>query len=258
VRTANPALSERTFAPALSPAATSPPLVSTQRMTVDGTVNKTALLLALVLASGAWTWSRVLGGEAGQVVDPAARTYLIGGAITGLVLALVTTFRPQIAHITAPLYALAEGVFLGAISATLNVFYPGIPLQAAGLTVGVLAVMLVLYRTGVIRVTDKFRAGVVAATGAIFLIYLVSFVLRVVGVEVPLLNDNGVLGIGISLVIVAVAALNLVLDFDLIAQGARHGAPVRMEWYGAFALLVTLVWLYVELLRLLTKLQSRD
>lgn len=258
MRTANPTLGERAFAPALSPAATAPPLTATGRMTIEGTVNKTALLLVLVLASGAWTWSQVLGGEAGQLVDPSARSYAIGGAVVGLVFALVTSFRPQVAHVTAPLYAVAEGVFLGAISATLNVFYPGIPLQAAGLTVAVLAVMLTLYRTGAIRVTDKFRAGVVAATGAIFLVYLVSFALSFFGVEVPLLNDNGPLGIGISLVVVAVAALNLVLDFDLIAKGAQSGAPARMEWYGAFALLVTLVWLYVELLRLLTKLQSRD
>jgi uncharacterized YccA/Bax inhibitor family protein len=221
------------------------------RMTVQGTVNKTALLLVLALATASATW--VL-----ESADPAGASGLaIGAALVGLVVAIATIVKPRWAPVTAPIYALVEGVVLGAVSMIFEASYPGIATQAVALTFGVLGVMLLAYRTGLVRVTQRFRAGVVAATGAIFLVYLVSLVLGLFGVRVPLLNDASPLGILISLVIVGVAALNLVLDFDFIEQGARAGAPAYLEWYGAFGLMVTLVWLYLELLRLLSKLRER-
>jgi uncharacterized YccA/Bax inhibitor family protein len=174
-----------------------------------------------------------------------------------LVIGLVTVFKKEWAPATTPVYAAAEGVLLGVISLVFDRRYPGIAFNAAALTLGTLAVMLVAYRAGVVRATNNFTRGVVAATGAIALVYLVSIVVSIFGGRVPMIHDSGPIGIGFSLVVVAVAALNLVLDFDLIEQGARSGAPKYMEWYGAFALLVTLVWLYLELLRLLAKLQGR-
>jgi uncharacterized YccA/Bax inhibitor family protein len=218
-------------------------------MTVEGAVNKTATLLLLLMFSGAATW---------VLVDPPRSTGLLWGSLlVGFVLALATIFRPRWAPWTAPVYALVEGVFLGAISEVYERAFelPGLVLQAVGATVAVFAVMLFLYRARIIRVTQRFRAVVLTATLGIAVFYLVSIVLSLFGARVPFINDASPIGIVISLVIVGVAALNLVLDFDFIERGAQAGAPRYMEWYGAFGLLVTLVWLYLELLRLLSKLR---
>ena len=218
-----------------------------------GTVHKTALLVLAVLGSAFWSWNKLVA-EGDQAVYP----WLIGSVIGSLVLALVTHFKKEIAFVTAPAYALCEGVFLGAISAMFERKFPGIAMQATGITATTLLALLFAYRSGLIRATENFKLGVTAATGGILLLYVASWILRMFGVEMPFLHDNGLIGIGISMFIVAIAALNLVLDFDFIEQGEANKAPKHMEWFAAFGLLVTLVWLYLETLRLLAKLQSRD
>jgi uncharacterized YccA/Bax inhibitor family protein len=243
LRSGNPALNERTF--------DAVPTVPGDVMTVQGTVNKTALLLVLAFAAAAASW--VVGTAGGAGIG----RWALGAALAGLVVAIATIFRPQWSPVTGPVYALVEGAFLGLVSMVFEASYPGIATQAVALTFGVLGAMLLIYRTGLVKVTQRFRTGVAAATLAIFATYLVALVLGLFGVRVPLLNDASPLGILISLAIVVVAALNLVLDFDLIERGARAGAPRYMEWYAAFGVLVTLVWLYLELLRLLAKLRER-
>jgi uncharacterized YccA/Bax inhibitor family protein len=181
-----------------------------------------------------------------------------GGAIVGLVLGLITSFKQTWAPITAPLYALAEGVFIGALSAIFEMRYPGIVIQAVGLTFGVMAAMLMAYRSGLIRPTEKFKLGIVAATGGIMLLYLANMVMGFFGHSMGFINGNSSIGILFSVVVVVIASLNLILDFDMIETGVQQRAPKYMEWYGAFALVVTLVWLYLEMLRLLSKLQSRN
>jgi uncharacterized YccA/Bax inhibitor family protein len=218
-------------------------------MTVQGTVNRTALLLVLAMATATAAW--VLGTAGG----PGVAGWALVASLAGLGVAIATIVRPRWSPITGPIYALVEGVVLGVVSMWFEASYPGIAIQAVALTFGVLGVMLALYKFRVIKVTQRFRTGVIAATLAIAAVYLVSFLLGLFGVRVPFLNDASPLGILISLAIVAVAALNLVLDFDLIERGARSGAPAYMEWYAAFGLLVTLVWLYLELLRLLGRLR---
>jgi uncharacterized YccA/Bax inhibitor family protein len=242
-RSGNPALSERVFAGGVT--------VTGDAMTVQGTINKTALLLVLAFATAAASW--VVGTAGGAGIGG----WALGAALAGLVVAIATFVRPQWSPVTGPLYALLEGVFLGLVSMVFEARFPGIATQAVALTFGVLGAMLLVYKTGLIKVTQRFRAGVAAATLAIFATYMVALVLGLFGMRVPLLNDASPLGILISVVIVVVAALNLVLDFDLIERGARAGAPRYMEWYAAFGLLVTLVWLYLELLRLLAKLRER-
>lgn len=243
LRSSNPALREETF--------TATRLDGGGTMTVQGTVNKTALLLVLALATATASW--VVGTAGG----PGVTGWALGASLVGLAVAIATIVRPRWSPVTAPIYALVEGVVLGLVSMLFEARYPGIATQAVALTFGVLGAMLLLYKTGVIKVTQRFRAGVLAATLAIFAVYMASLVLGLFGIRVPLLNDASPLGILISLAIVVVAALNLVLDFDLIDRGARSGAPAYMEWYAAFGLLVTLVWLYLELLRLLAKLRER-
>jgi uncharacterized YccA/Bax inhibitor family protein len=248
MQTANPVLSGKTFdgfTDLASPETT---------MTVSGTVNKTGVLLVCVLASAAWTWSRFSTANPAEVMP-----YLVGGGLAGLVLALITTFKMPWAPYTAPPYALAEGLVLGGLSAMLESQYPGIAIQAVAMTFGTLACMLLAYRAGVIRATERFKLGVIAATGAIFVVYMVSWLLSLFGFHgFTFLTGNGLIGIGVSVVIVGIAALNLILDFDLIESGSQRGAPKYMEWYGAFALMVTLIWLYIEILRLLSKLRSRN
>jgi len=226
-----------------------------QVMTINGTVNKTGILLLLTVLTAAFAWSQTLGAD-GQIA-PGAMIYAIGGAIGGLVLAVVTVFKKEWSPVTAPMYALVEGFFLGAISAVFEARFPGIVFQAVLLTFGTLFALLVAYRSGLIKVTENFKLGVVAATGGIALLYLASFVLSFFNINVPVIHEASWLGIAFSLFVVVVAALNLVLDFDFIENGAAARAPKYMEWYGAFGLMVTLVWLYVEFLRLLSKLQSR-
>lgn len=245
MRTANPALSASTF--------TGVAAGGHEAMTVEGTVNKTAVLLLLVVGGAFYTWNLFF-----QASDPAVVTpWILGGALAGFALAILTVFKKRWAPVTSPLYALCEGLFLGAVSATFEARFPGIVIQAVGLTFGTLFVLLLAYRTGVIRATENFKLGVVAATGGIALVYVVSIVLGFFGIQFPFIHESGPMGILFSLVVVVIAALNLVLDFDFIETGAARGAPRFMEWYAAFGLLVTLVWLYLEILRLLAKLKSR-
>ncbi|TDR30771.1 putative YccA/Bax inhibitor family protein [Hydromonas duriensis] len=244
-RSGNPMLSDKTFEPSIGTQA--------DRMTLDGTVNKTGILLLIVALTSAWPWSMVM-----QNPDNAgmANMLSIAGAIIGLVLALVISFKPHTAPYLAPIYAAAEGLFLGAISAFFELRYPGIALQAVALTLGTMATLLLAYKSGLIRATENFKLMVISATGAICLLYLVSFIMSFFGTSIPFIHQGGVIGIGFSLLVVSVAALNLVLDFDFIENGVNSGAPKHMEWYGAFSLTVTLVWLYIEFLRLLSKLRD--
>lgn len=216
-------------------------------MTFDGALGKTAVLLLICTVAGCFSWA-----------SPALQMPLvIVGGLGGFVVAIVAAFKSQWSPVLAPTYAALEGLALGAISYMFELAYHGIVLNAILLTFGVLALMLLLFTSRTIRVTPGLRVGVIAATGAIALVYLVDMVLRMFGIHVPFINETGWLGIGISVVIVGVAAFNLLLDFDAIEQGIRSRAPKYMEWYCGLALLITLVWLYLELLRLLSKLQNR-
>jgi len=248
MRTANPVFNSTAFG---STALRRPAdLASGQTMTVEGTIHRTGLLLLCVSATATWTWSRAAAGE------PVGGLMIVG-ALGGLVAAMVTIFKAEWAPMTAPIYALLQGLFLGAISAIYSFGYPGIAIQAVGLTFGTCFCLLLAYRSGLIRATEKFRIGIVAATGGIMVVYLASLVLGLFGVQVPGIFGNGLVGVGFSLFVVVIAALNLVLDFDFIERGARAGAPKHMEWLAAFGLMVTLIWLYVEMLRLLSKLRDR-
>jgi len=252
MRSGNPVLSDSTFLDLGSGAVLSRPA---DAMTLNGTIAKTGFLLFLTVLTAAFAWSQSIS-PAGPTA--AAPIYMWGGVIGGLIVAFITIFKKQWSPVTAPLYALLEGFFLGAISAVFAHLYEGIVMQAVMLTFGTLFAMLFAYRSGMIKVTQKFRAGVVAATGGIMLIYLATIGLGFFGINIPYIHESGLIGIGFSLFVVVIAAMNLVLDFDLIESGIEHGAPKYMEWFGGFALLVTLIWLYVEFLRLLAKLQSRD
>jgi uncharacterized YccA/Bax inhibitor family protein len=179
------------------------------------------------------------------------------GAIGGFIVALLTIFKPQWSSVTAPIYSLLQGVFLGGISAYFESMYPGIVIQAVGLTFATCLGLLIAYRSGLIKATENFKSGVIAATGGIAIVYVVTIILGFFGIRVPYIHEGGLIGIGFSLFVVTVAALNLVLDFDFIEKGSQGGAPKFMEWYGAFGLMVTLIWLYIEILRLLTKLRQR-
>jgi uncharacterized YccA/Bax inhibitor family protein len=244
-RSGNPGLNQNTFSN--QPRA----LSRDDRMTLQGAINKSFLLLVVLLAGAFYPWSQYLA--TGDI--SVASTSILVGAVGGLILALIISFKATTAPLLAVPYAALEGLAMGGFSAILERRYPGIAIQAVGLTFGVLAVLLVAYTTRLIRVTDRFRAIVIGATGAIALVYLVTMVLGLFHVNVPVLNSSSPLGIIVSLVICGVAALNLVLDFDLIESGVANGAPRYMEWYSAFGLLVTLVWLYMEILRLLTKMR---
>jgi len=246
MRSSNPALTSSVFQNIDSYA-------DSTRMTITGTALKTLIAVMLAFMTAGFTFIKF---EQGQNVVP----YLIGGFIVGLIAAIATIFKQEWAPITTPVYALAEGFFLGGISAMIQSQFPQVPIvfQACGLTMGVLFIMLVLYQTGIIKVTAKLRMGIVACTGAIALLYLVSFVLSGFDMPIGFIHSAGPMGIAFSVFVVGLAAFNLLLDFDLIDRMAAHGAPKYMEWYGAFALMVTLVWLYMELLRLLSKLNRRD
>ena len=246
MRTANPALNSKTFTGL-------PRVADAKTMTIKGTVNKTALLLLLVLFSSSWTWNLYFSAGDPAVVMP----WVFGGLISGFIVALITVFKKQWAILTAPIYSLLEGLALGGISAIFEARFPGIVIQAVGLTFGTLFCLLMAYKSGMIKVTENFKLGVVAATGAIALFYVVSLLLGMFGISIPFIHGSGIIGIGFSLFVVTIAALNLVLDFDFIENGAARGVPQYMEWYAAFGLIVTLVWLYIEILRLLSKLRSR-
>lgn len=253
MRSGNPALKESTF---LDLGTGTVVRNDSGAMTLNGTVNKTGILLLLTVITATFAWSQTMtpSGE----IAAGAGVYLWGGAIGGLVLALITVFKKAWSPVTAPLYAVVEGFFLGAISAIYNAQFQGIVMQAVMLTFGIMFALLFAYRSGLIKATENFKLGVVAATGGVALIYLATMVLGLFGIKIPFIHESGLIGIGFSLVVVVIAALNLVLDFDFIEKGVEAGAPKYMEWYGAFGLMVTLVWLYLELLRLLSKLQSRN
>jgi len=251
MRSGNPVLRDSTFLDLGSGAVVS----RDDQMTLAGTVNKTGILLLLTVMTAAYAWSQV-EFNAGAQPGGAFSLYLWGGLIGGLVFALATIFKKQWAPVTAPLYALSEGLFLGAISALYNHVYDGIVQQAVLLTFGTLFALLFAYRSGLIRATDNFKRGVIAATGGIALVYLATIILRFFNIQIPLIHESGLIGIGFSLFVVVIASLNLVLDFDFIETGVEQRAPKYMEWYGAFGLMVTLVWLYIEFLRLLSKLRD--
>jgi uncharacterized YccA/Bax inhibitor family protein len=253
MKTSNPALGENTFRD-LSGAQYGGVIDETTRMTLNGTVNKTGILLVCAMATAAWTWHTFLQTRDMADVMP---SMLIGG-IGGFIIAMVTVFKKEWSPVTAPIYALLEGLVLGGLSALLELRYPGIAMQAVALTFGTLFVLLLAYRSGLIRVTQKFRMGIIAATGGIFVFYMLEMLLGFFGFHFTSINGSGFIGVGFSLIVVAVAALNLVLDFDFIEQGVHYGAPKYMEWYGAFGIMVTLVWLYLEILRLLSKMRSRN
>jgi len=237
-RSSNPALRDDIFYRSL--------LTDTNNMmTVQGTINKTLILLALVIISAALVWENYL------VVLP----FLLPAMIGGLIIAVITIFRQEWSPFTAPAYAVLEGVILGGISGFMNVMYPGIVVQAVALTFGVFFLLLIVFSTRLIQVTETFKLVVIGATGAIALLYLADIVLGFFGRPVGFIHESGFLGIGFSLFVVVIASLNLILDFDYIKKGVEHGSPKYLEWYGAFALLVTLVWLYLEILRLLGKLR---
>jgi uncharacterized YccA/Bax inhibitor family protein len=246
MRTSNPALNAKAFQ--------GEGVGLGEAMTLQGTVNKTGLLLICVIATAAWTWTIYTRSQNSSAVLP----LLVLGGIGGFILALITIFKKTWAPVTAPIYALLEGLLLGGISAIYDVRFHGIAIQAVSLTFGTLAILLLAYRSGLIPVTEKFRLGVVAATGGIALFYVATIVLGFFGIHFTTLYGAGPVGIAFSAFVVVIAALNLVLNFDLIESGVAAGAPKYMEWYAAFGLMVTLIWLYLEILNLLAKLRSRD
>ena len=216
-------------------------------MTIQGTTNKTLLLLMLIVLSASFVWG-----------NPALfMPLLLPAVIIGFIIAIITVFKKDKAYITAPIYALVEGIVLGGISSIFEAQYPGIVIQAVALTFGTLFCLLLAYKSKLIRATENFKLGVVAATGGIAVVYIISMVLSFFGVRISMIYSSSPMGILFSLFVVVIAALNLVLDFDFIEKGSEIGAPKYMEWYGAFGLIVTLVWLYLEILRLLAKLRSR-
>lgn len=245
MRTANPALSDKTFQQVGT-------VGYADVMTLQGTVNKTGLMLLLLVAGAAYTWSQFMEGNIESLM-----MWMMVGIFGGLIVSIVTVFKKNWSPITAPLYAVLEGFALGGISAMLEARYEGIVIQAVALTFGTAGCLLIAYKSGVIKATENFKLGIVAATGGIFVIYMVGAIMRMFGSGIPYIHENGLIGIGFSLVVVVIAALNLVLDFDFIEKGAEQGAPKFMEWYAAFGLMVTLIWLYIEILRLLSKLNSR-
>jgi uncharacterized YccA/Bax inhibitor family protein len=237
-------------------------------MTLEGTANKTLLLLGLLVSSAAWVWFQA-GAEA--VIDPMLASsqvvaatstgvvpWMIGGGVIGLILGLVITFKAHLAQYLAPAYAICQGLMVGGMSVMFERAYPGIAFQASALTFGTLFALLGAYKAGWIKVTDKLRSGIVMAMGGIMVTYLVAMVAGMFGVNLSMIHGSGPISIGFSLVVVAVAAMSLLLDFEFIAEGSRSGAPKYMEWYGAFSLMVTLIWLYMEILKLLSKLNRRD
>jgi len=243
LRSGNPALKANTFIRRQV-------AIDTGTMTIMGTVNKTALGLLLLMTTAIYTWNLA-------PADPRTGGLIMVGIFGGLIVAIITVFKHHLAPYTTPVYALLEGLALGGISRYFETLYPGIVNQAVFITFGTLAALLFAYRSGLIKPTENFKLGIVAATGGIAFVYLISFVLGLFGVQVPLIHSNSNFGILFSFGVVVIAALNLVLDFDFIEEGAEMGAPKYMEWFGAFGLLVTLVWLYLEILHLLAKLQSR-
>tara|TARA_X000000368_G_scaffold87280_1_gene66362 strand:- start:228 stop:956 length:729 start_codon:yes stop_codon:yes gene_type:complete len=241
MRSANPALNNNTFK-------NTGRFSGTQAMTIDGTVNKTALGLLLLMTSAIYSWNSP--GE--------ALGWFVPITIFTFILLIITIFNKKAAPYTVPLYCLAEGVVLGGISKFADNMFSGIASQAMGITFGILAALLILYKSKLIAVTDNFRLGVVSATFGVFIIYILSLIFPLFGKNfMAPFFENDIWGIGFSLFVIGIASMNLVLDFDFIEKGVENGAPKYMEWYGAFGLMITLIWLYVEILNLLMKLRSR-
>jgi uncharacterized YccA/Bax inhibitor family protein len=238
LRSGNPVLSNSTFNSADN---------TTKQMTIEGTVNKTAISLFLLVGTGYLSF---------EAMSP---IMLISCGVGGFIVALITIFKKKWAPITVPIYAILEGGLLGGISFMYSKMYDGIVLNAICLTIGILLSLLMAYRSGLIKPSENFKLGIAAATGGIAIVYLINFTMGFFGsgMGVMSINNSSMMSIGFSLVVIVIAALNLVLDFDFIEEGAEKGAPKYMEWYGAFGLLVTLIWLYLEILRLLSKLNSR-
>jgi len=224
-----------------------------ETMTISGTVNKTTILGFIVFGAALYTWSVFERSQNFASIQ----TYVIGGSILGLICAIVIIFNKTWAPWLAPVYCALEGLALGGISAYMESIYPGIVMQAILLTFGILFSLLLIYRMKIIKVTENFKLMVASATMGIVFFYLASFIFGFFGINFPLIHSNGIWGIVFSLFVVAIASLNLVVDFDFIEHGAESGAPKYMEWYGAFGLMVTLIWLYLEILRLLSKIRSR-
>jgi len=251
-KSGNPALNEKTFQQSVV-------VDQSEVMTERGTLNKFFLLFLLVMGTASITWNAFSQGK-----DVTSWMWI--GVLGGLVTAIVLMFKPMWANILAPVYALFEGAFIGGISAVYDFAFKGaatgasggIIMQAVGLTFAVIIAMFALYRFRIIKATETFKSVIITATMGIAIFYVLAFGLRMFGIDMPLIHSSGTMGIVFSLVVVGIAALNLILDFDRIEQGAAMGAPKYMEWYGAFGLLVTIVWLYLEILRLLAKLNSRN
>jgi len=244
-RSGNPALNSKVFENFERPK--SGPLLRDDVMTIQGTVDKTGISLALLIFAGYFAYV------------PNGFSFMIVGGLGGFIFALITIFKKTWAPITVPLYAMFEGLLLGSVSYMYGQMLDGIVLNAIIITVSILISLLIVYKSGLIEVTENFKLGVFAATGGIFLMYVFAFIGSFFGFSISVFDptNGSLLSIGISLAVIAIASLNLVLDFDFIEEGAEKGAPKYMEWYGAFGLLVTLVWLYLEILRLLVKLNSR-
>lgn len=240
MRSSNPILNEKTF--------DSFSYIGSDTMTIQGTTNKALIMFGLLLAGAAFTWM--------NMNTNLAMPLMLGGAIGGFIVAMITIYKQEWAPKTVPIYAILEGLFIGGISSYFDARFPGIVIQAVSLTFGVFFCLLFCYKSGLIKATENFKLGVVAATGAIALVYMASMILRMFGTSIPFIHESGMIGIGFSLVVVVVASMNLILDFDFIEDASAKGAPKYMEWYGAFGLMVTLVWLYLEMLRLLSKLSS--
>ncbi len=252
MQSSNPALNERVFVNE------SLGNVTPSHMTMNGAMFKTAILGVILATTATLSWSQFLGTHADPSQTSTLKMLLPFAGILGFIVALITIFVPKISPFTSPIYAALQGAFLGMISSFYEMMYSGIVIQAVGLTMGTFGIMLGLYITRIIPVTNKLRIGIVAATGGIALIYLATFVLSFFNIQIPYIHNSGAIGIGFSLFVVSVAAFNLLLDFDFIERASQSRAPKYMEWYSAFSLLVTLIWLYIEFLRLLSKLRSRD
>ncbi len=222
-------------------------------MTIEGTVNKAVILLMIVFGFASLSWYNMEKSLFNNYLP----MFLIVLSILGFIVALVTVFIKKLSPWTAPVYSAIQGLFLGIVSILFEKSYPGIVLQAVGLTFGILFSLLLAYKSGLIKATENFKLGVAAATGGIFLVYLCNFILRFFGIGIPFIHEGGIWGILFSLFVVIIAALNLVVDFDFIEKGAEYGSPKYMEWYAAFGLMVTLIWLYLEILRLLAKTRRK-
>jgi len=248
MESSNPTLNERTFGAARVG-------VGEPAMTIQGTVNKSFILLAILMVCAMWTWAKAF--------NPASTGMLgmlfFGSMIAGLILAIATSFKPKWAPVSAPLYAACEGLLLGILSAYFEMRYPGIVIQAVGLTFAVTCAMLFGYKAGFLQATPALRKGLTIAIGGIMLFYFVVMAASWFGIHQPgFINGSGPLGIAFSLFVVGIASMSLVLDFDIIESGSREGLEKYMEWYGAFALMVTSIWLYMEILRLLSKINRRN